>query len=66
MREYAKVFLKVDTRPELLKNHQLFLQQSLPMQQIIANGITKLAGKDAKKRSNTGSCTKLSNCLAMI
>ncbi|HRH78406.1 MAG TPA: hypothetical protein PK129_13745, partial [Cellvibrionaceae bacterium] len=47
--EYAKVFLKVDTRPELLKNHQLFLQQSLPMQQIIANGITKLAGKDAKE-----------------
>lgn len=47
--EYAKVFLKVDGRPELLKNHQLFLQQSLPMQQIIANGITKLASKDAKE-----------------
>ncbi|HEY6528403.1 MAG TPA: transglycosylase SLT domain-containing protein [Cellvibrionaceae bacterium] len=46
--EYAKVFLKVDAKPELLKTHELFLQQSLPMQQIIANGITKLARKDAK------------------
>lgn len=47
--EYAKVFLKVDARPELLKNHQLFLQQSLPMQQIIANGISKMAVQDAKE-----------------
>ncbi|MEY4590171.1 MAG: hypothetical protein RL497_2247 [Pseudomonadota bacterium] len=47
--EYAKVFIKVDAKPELLKNHTLFLQQSLPMQQIIANGIGKLAKKDAKE-----------------
>ncbi len=44
---YAKAFIKVDARPDLIKNHTTFQEQKLPIQHIIAHGITKLAKKDA-------------------
>lgn len=44
---YSKAFMKVDARPELVKNRAHFEEQNLPTQQIIAHGITKLAKKNA-------------------
>jgi soluble lytic murein transglycosylase len=47
--EYAKAFMKVDAKPELIKSHHLFQTQSLQIQQIIAHGVVKLAKKDAEE-----------------